>query len=1148
MASTDAPCMLHLLLICFLQACLSQHASALWECHCTSGCDVGFRCASGCFKGWSGPTCQIRNIALNKPTEQSGTVNDCKWAYTAARRDVCGNKTSSLAVDGDVNSNYWSGTCTHTEPHMTPAWWTVDLGQTHLITNLRIFFSNPQRMQGFLVGVDHKRVCYEWSRTHRPSSPVNISCDTPTRGQHVTVQLPTLVGSGYILNLCEVEIYECTDGSFGPDCGTWCYCRNTSEVCDKITGYCESGCKDGYTGTGCQEPCPHGRYGSGCMETCGHCAGGDQNCHNVDGTCSHGCQEYWSGKLCKECSDNWFGDQCGRECRCKNRQEVCDKRTGQCHSGCEDGWTGLDCQTPCQDGTYGFNCTGRCGRCQDGQPCDKIGGECQTCADGFKPPFCQVCDDYFYGEQCSSMCGHCRDNAICNNVSGDCPDGCEPGWQRMTCHQACPEGGYGSDCMETCGHCAGGDQNCSNVDGICRHGCQDNWSGTLCKECSDYWFGDQCDRECRCKDAYEVCDKRTGQCDSGCEDGWTGLDCQTPCQDGTYGFNCTGRCGRCQGGQPCAKIGGECQTCAPGFKIPFCQECDDYFYGEQCSSRCGHCRDNAICNNVSGDCPDGCEPGWQRMTCHQECDEGRYGDGCSEACGQCAGKCSPVNGSCDQEGCRDGWTGQRCDDACPNGTFGPACSHQCGQCLGGHVCDKGTGECPGSWCERGWKGLQCLTDCNGTGFYGYNCNETCGMCVEEVCDPITGECPRGCRPKYVGATCNLQQPSNSGGHAGAGVAYAFAVVVVVSMIVAMYFLKRRKQRKSNTDVAAASPDVVVNQAYPGEGAVSDEGDADGIYVNVELTKVKVAELREYIAKREDKFVSEYGRVPRGLLHPHTAATTPEHRPKNRFKAMYPYDHSRVVLQKTPRDKHSDYINANYINTYKEKKAFIATQGPMPKTVGDFWRMIWQEETDIIVMLTRLKEGIKVKCEKYWPEEKSPLKLGDLTITNDGVTERPDYCITQITIQHKKLNERRQVMHLHYVTWPDHGVPSSPPLVRFWKVFRSMAADSKAPVVVHCSAGVGRTGTFIALEALMERARREGVVDVHEFVLKMRADRVSMVQTKEQYLFLHQVVLEALYSDMTHMTPTMFDSRFCTDNLASASEEAILKKNGRNSLN
>ncbi|XP_046565275.1 multiple epidermal growth factor-like domains protein 10 [Haliotis rubra] len=526
-------------------------------------------------------------------------------------------------------------------------------------------------MQGFFGRVDHNRVCYQWSSTNRLNSPVNISCDTPTRGQHVTVQLPTLVGSDYILSLCEVEIYECTDGSFGPDCGTWCYCRNTSEVCDKITGYCESGCKDGYTGTGCQELCADGSFGPGCRF----------------------------------------------RCYCRNTSEVCDKTTGHCESGCKDGNTGMGC----------------------------------------------------------------REN--------------------------CPKGRYGSGCMETCGHCAGGDGNCYEIDGYCTDGCQDNWSGTVCKECSDNWFGDQCDMECRCKNRQEVCDKRTGQCHSGCEDGWTGLDCHKPCQDGTYGFNCTGRCGRCQGGQTCDKIGGECQTCAPGFKPPFCQECDDYFYGEQCSSRCGHCRGNATCNNVSGDCPDGCEPGWQGMMCHQE--------GISYQ-GEGEQRWSVAKVSVVRESEQGGDVTWRCGEACPNGTFGPACSHQCGQCLGGHVCDKGTGECPGSWCERGWKGLQCLTDCNGTGFYGYNCNETCGMCVEEVCDPITGECPRGCRPKYVGATCNLQQPSNSGGHAGAGVAYAFAVVVVVLVIIAMYFLRRRKQRKSNTDVAAASPDVVVNQAYPGK--------------------------------------------------------------------------------------------------------------------------------------------------------------------------------------------------------------------------------------------------------------------------------------------------------------------------------------------
>ncbi|XP_067684357.1 protein jagged-2-like [Haliotis asinina] len=213
MAATNAPCILFLLLVCFLQAYLSQHASVLrechcrsgcdgdfrcssgclmgwsgptcqipsvlrechcrsgcdgdfrcssgclmgWsgptcqipsvlrECHCRSGCDGDFRCSSGCLTGWSGPTCQIHNIALNKTTQQSSTLNDCAWAYTEAMRKVCGDKTSSLAVDGVVSSRYWSGTCTHTLSGRRSAWWTVDLGETHLITSLRIFFSNPSK-------------------------------------------------------------------------------------------------------------------------------------------------------------------------------------------------------------------------------------------------------------------------------------------------------------------------------------------------------------------------------------------------------------------------------------------------------------------------------------------------------------------------------------------------------------------------------------------------------------------------------------------------------------------------------------------------------------------------------------------------------------------------------------------------------------------------------------------------------------------------------------------------------------------------------------------------------------------------------------------------------------------------------------------
>ncbi|XP_046542684.1 uncharacterized protein LOC124253012 [Haliotis rubra] len=1017
------PWMLHLWLLCFLHACLLQHASALRECHCTSGCDVGFRCASGCLQGWSGPTCQIRNIALNKPTQQSSTVNDCRWADTSAKRDVCGDKNSSLAVDGVVSSSHWSGTCTHTAPGRTSAEWRVDLGETHLITNLRIFSSYTLqrtsltmlnahidvcfclilgRMRGFLVRVDD-RLCYQQSLSYRPSSPINISCDTPTRGQHVTVQLPTLADSEYILNLCEVEIFECTDGSFGPDCSSWCFCRNTSEVCDKTSGHCESGCTDGRVGADCQGLCADGRFGPGCS--------------------------------------SW--------CYCRNTSEVCDKTTGHCESGCRDGYTGTGCQGICADGRF--------------------------------------------GPGCSSWC-YCRNTSeVCDKTTGHCESGCRDGYTGTGCQEICPLGRYGSGCKETCGHCAEGNQNCHKVDGNCTRGCQDNWRGTFCKECIDYWFGDQCDMECRCKDRHEVCDKRTGQCDSGCEDGWTGLDCHTLCTGGRFG---------------------------PG-----------------CSSWC-YCRNTSeVCDKTTGHCESGCRDGYTGTGCQEICPLGRYGSGCKETCGHCAEgnqNCHKVDGNCTR-GCQDNWRGTFCKE-CIDYWFGDQCDMEC-RCKDRHeVCDKRTGQCD-SGCEDGWTGLDCHTLCADERF-GPGCSSWC-FCknTSELCDKTTGHCKSGCRDGYTGTGCQEQLP-NVGCLASVGVAYTLVCVLAVLLIIAVYLLKRRKQRMTNVEVATTSPDAIINPAF-----LVEEMAADDVYVNVESTMVKVSELREYITKGKDKFVSEHERVPVGLLHPHAVAASPEHRPKNRFKSLYPYDHSRVVLQKTPGNKHSDYINANYIDTYTRKKAFIATQGPMPKTVGDFWRMVWQEETDIIVMLTRLKEGIEVKCEKYWPEEKKRLTLGYLTITNDGVTERPDYCIRRITIDHKKLNERRQVMHLHYVSWPDHDVPSTPAFVRFWKVFSAMADDSKTPVVVHCSTGVGRTGTFIALEALVERARQEGVVDVNDFVLKMCADRVSMVQTKEQYLFLHQVVLEALYSDMTQMTLATFESQFSADNLeiASASEEAILKK-------
>ncbi|XP_048257365.1 multiple epidermal growth factor-like domains protein 10 isoform X2 [Haliotis rufescens] len=616
MATAVAPHIYRLLLLYFLHISLSQQAASQ-ECHCTSGCDVNFRCTDGCLQSWSGPTCQIRNIALNKPTQQSSTINDCQWASTAARKDVCGNKTSSLAVDGVTSSSYWSGTCIHTATGWTSAWWTVDLGETHLITNLTIFFSNRQRMTGFLVRVDD-HPCYQQDQSHLPRSPVSISCDTPTRGQRVTVQLPTLADSKYILNLCEVEIYECADGSFGPGCSSWCLCKNTSEVCDKDTGHCESGCADGHTGADCQEPCSPGRYGQGCMETCGHCDGGDQNCNKVDGRCTHVCQDNWSGTLCKECSDYWFGGRCDRECKCKDPSEACDKKTGQCDSGCEDGWTGLDCQTPCQDGTYGFNCTSRCGRCRGGVPCDKIGGECAKCDPGFIPPLCKQCKDGHFGVNCTQSCRCLNVTEICDKTTGECRSGCEAGRTGRGCQRLCESGSYGLRCEGRCGQCAGGHKNCSPYNGSCHLGCEGNWRGRRCGECKDRFYGAQCSYRCgRCR-SNAICSKTSGDCPDGCEPGWQGMTCDQECDGDRYGDGCSETCGQCAG--KCSPVTGTCdqEGCSDGWMGQTCdEECRDGHFGVNCTQSCLCLNVTEICDKTTGECRSGCEAGRTGRGCQR---------------------------------------------------------------------------------------------------------------------------------------------------------------------------------------------------------------------------------------------------------------------------------------------------------------------------------------------------------------------------------------------------------------------------------------------------------------------------------------------------------------------------------------------------
>ncbi|XP_071358835.1 receptor-type tyrosine-protein phosphatase O isoform X2 [Trachinotus anak] len=245
----------------------------------------------------------------------------------------------------------------------------------------------------------------------------------------------------------------------------------------------------------------------------------------------------------------------------------------------------------------------------------------------------------------------------------------------------------------------------------------------------------------------------------------------------------------------------------------------------------------------------------------------------------------------------------------------------------------------------------------------------------------------------------------------------------------------------------------------------------------------------------------------GLDLAHDAADLPVNRPKNRYTNILPYDFSRVKLISMHNDEGSDYINANYIPGYKHAKEYIATQGPLPETRNDFWKMVLQQKSPIIVMLTQCNERRRVKCDHYWPFTDEPVMYGEISVEMLSESEALEWTIRKFRLGY--ADETQDVLHLNYTSWPDHGVPTVnaiESILQFVNIVRQQANRTKDPVIVHCSAGVGRTGTFIALDRLMQHIREHEFADILGMVSEMRSHRLSMVQTEEQYVFIHQCVL------------------------------------------
>ncbi|XP_034028599.1 receptor-type tyrosine-protein phosphatase V-like isoform X2 [Thalassophryne amazonica] len=233
------------------------------------------------------------------------------------------------------------------------------------------------------------------------------------------------------------------------------------------------------------------------------------------------------------------------------------------------------------------------------------------------------------------------------------------------------------------------------------------------------------------------------------------------------------------------------------------------------------------------------------------------------------------------------------------------------------------------------------------------------------------------------------------------------------------------------------------------------------------------------------------------------------RDKNRYPYILPYDHCRVRLSLQDLQPHSDYINANFVPGGGSERDFICTQGPLHNTMADFWRMVWEQNVSIIVMVTALKHKDTVLCDKYWPLERGTVFHGLIQVTTLTRKQGPDYFVTTINLRQRHCPSERIITHYHYRSWPDQSIPKNPsPLCTFTEHVRQhlKAIPRLGPAVVHCSAGVGRSGTFVTLLWLMQLCVRGIQPDVRAAVKDLRQHRMSMVQNLEQYIFVHQCLL------------------------------------------
>ncbi|XP_061816288.1 receptor-type tyrosine-protein phosphatase delta-like isoform X29 [Nerophis lumbriciformis] len=349
-----------------------------------------------------------------------------------------------------------------------------------------------------------------------------------------------------------------------------------------------------------------------------------------------------------------------------------------------------------------------------------------------------------------------------------------------------------------------------------------------------------------------------------------------------------------------------------------------------------------------------------------------------------------------------------------------------------------------------------------------------------------------------------------------------AVVFIICIVIAILLYKSKPDRKRAESEARKgslpnSKEMPLHHPTDPVELRRLNFQTPGMASHPPIPVMDLADHLEHLKANDNlKFSQEYESIDPGQQFTWEHSNLEVNKPKNRYANVIAYDHSRVLLSAIDGIPGSDYINANYIDGYRKQNAYIATQGSLPETFGEFWRMIWEQRSAIIVMMTKLEERSRVKCDQYWPTRGTET-YGLIQVTLLDTVELATYCVRTFALFKNGSSEKREVRQFQFTAWPDHGVPEHPtPFLAFLRRVKACNPPDAGPMVVHCSAGVGRTGCFIVIDAMMERIKHEKTADIYGHVTLMRAQRNYMVQTEDQYVFIHDALQEAINCGTTEV--------------------------------